>query len=941
MKPIQRVHELGQSLWLDYIRRDLIESGELEQRIKRGEIRGVTSNPTIFEKAIAGSDLYTASIRFLAQAGWKADNIFDALSIEDVRAATEVFLPLYEETNGRDGFVSIEVNPRLADNTSRTLSEVRRLWGVVNRPNVMIKIPATKAGIPAIERAIAEGINVNVTLIFSLDRYSDVMEAYLCGLETRLEQGSSLDHVASVASFFVSRVDTAVDALLEEVVRKDGLSVERADALLGKAAIASAKLAYAQFNAAFSGPRFDILAQHGARLQRPLWASTSTKNPAYPDTYYVDNLIGPNTVNTLPPHTLEAFREHGAADLTLEQGLSVARAQLDALEAVNISIEAVTHQLEHEGVTKFAQSYTSLLRTIRSRSRVLRKELGPLLTDVELTLEELEREEVGRRLWQGDPSLWAQKSAVAGEIRERLGWLNLPQEARTQMEELVRFAAEVRNEGLTSVVLLGMGGSSLTADVLRRTLAPNEGLNFSILDSTNPDAVRHITHRAPIYKTLFIAASKSGTTVETMALLDYQWTRANRQNGEKVGGHFVAITDPGTPLEELARERGFRRIFYSPPEVGGNYSALSIYSLLPATLMGIEVGSLLLGGERMAKACGPKIEPVRNPGLFLGAILAASHRQGRNKLTFVADPGLEPLAEWIGQLIATSSGKEEKGLLPVIGEPPGPARVYGDDRLLVYLRGEGDLDSRMRGWVRNHQPVVVLETSRSAKGFGSAFFQWEVATAVACHLIGVNAFDQPDVYRAKDRTANLLKTYRKRHSLPPLTTLWQGQGMTILGKVGASLHLEDQPIEIALAHLLGQARRSEALSFLIYLPQDTTVVKKMARVRRAIRDRLGRATTMGFGPRYLHSAGQIHKGGPDQAVYFIVTAEPRKDIEMREAGMTFGVLDSALAVGDHQALQALGRRVYSIHLESPARFRDLAPAFLAAIDHVPPISEVS
>ena len=941
MNPIQQVHELGQSLWLDYIRRDFIESGELEHRIKRGEIRGITSNPTIFEGAISGSDLYTAPLRFLAQAGWKAVQIFDALSIEDVRAAAEIFLPLYEGTNGQDGFVSIEVNPRLADNTSRTLNEVRRLWAVVNRPNVMIKIPATKAGIPAIERAIAEGINVNVTLIFSLDRYSDVMEAYLHGLETRLERGSSLGHVASVASFFVSRVDTAVDAMLEEVVREEGLGAERADALRGKAAIASAKLAYAQFNAAFSGPRFEILAQHGAQLQRPLWASTSTKNPAYPDTYYVDNLIGPNTVNTLPPHTLKAFREHGTAGLTLEQGLSAARAQLDALEAVNISIEAVTHQLEREGVSRFAQSYTSLLRTIRSRSRGLRKELGPLLTDGQIALEELRNEEAGRRLWQGDPSLWTQKSAVEGEIRKRLGWLNLPREARTQLEELTSFATEVCDEGLANVVLLGMGGSSLTADVLCRTLASAKGIDFSILDSTDPDAVRHITHWAEIDKTLFIAASKSGTTMETMALLDYFWTRVSQPRDQKAGGHFVAITDPGTPLEELARERGFRRIFYSPSEVGGNYSALSIFGVLPATLMGIDVDSLLLGGERMAKACGPTIDPVRNPGLFLGALLAASHHQGRNKLTFVVDPGLEPLAEWIGHLIASSSGKQEKGLLPIVGETPGPAQVYGDDRLLVYLREEGDFDRQMRVWVRNHLPVVVLETSRNAKGFGAAFFQWEVATAIACHLIGVNAFDQPDVHRGRDRTANLLKTYRNRRSFPALSTLWQGQGITISGKVDASWHLEDQPVEITLGHLFGQAGHGEALIFLIYLPQGTAVDKEMARVRHAIRDRLGRATTIGFGPRYLHSTGQIHKGGPDQAVFFIVTAEPRKDIKMREAGMTFGVLNRALAVGDHQALQALERRVYSIHLESPARFRDLTSAFLAAIDHTPPIVEAS
>ncbi len=941
MNPVQRVHELGQSLWLDYIRRDLIDSGELEQRIKGGEIRGVTSNPTIFEKAIAGSDLYTASLRSLAQAGWKAEQIFDTLSIEDVRSATEVFLPLYEQTNGRDGFVSIEVNPRLADNTSRTLSEVRRLWGIVNRPNVMIKIPATRAGIPAIERAIAEGINVNVTLIFSLDRHTDVMEAYLCGLETRLEQGASLDHVASVASFFVSRVDTAIDALLEDVVRKGGPSAERADALLGKAAIASAKLAYAQFKAVFSGHRFEILAQRGARLQRPLWASTSTKNPAYPDTYYVDNLVGPDTVNTLPPHTLEAFLDHGVADLTLEQDLSVARAQLDALEAVNISIEDVTDQLEREGVTKFAQSYTSLLKTLRSRAHTLRKELGPLLPDAQDALEELEQEEVGRRLWQGDPGLWTQKSTVAREIRERLGWLILPQEARAQIEGLAAFATEVRNEGLTRVVLLGMGGSSLAADVLCRTLASEQGLDFSILDSTDPAAVRQITRQAPIDKTLFIMASKSGTTVETLALLDYFWARANRRCGQRAGDHFVAITDPGTPLEELACERGFRRVFYSPPEVGGCYSALSVFGLLPATLMGIETHAMLLGGERMARACGPKIEPVRNPGLFLGALLGAAHRQGRDKLTFVADPGLEPLADWIEQLLAASSGKQGKGFLPVIGEPPGPARVYREDRLLVYLRGEGALDRRVRGWVRSRKPVVILETRRSASGFGSAFFQWEVAAAVACHLIGVNAFDLPDVQRVKDRTADLLKMYRKRGSLPQLATIWQGHGVSIFGGTSSAIRLGEHSLEAALAHLLGQAGQREALVFLIYLPQDGAVVKKMTHVRRAIRDQLGRTTTLGFGPRYLHSTGQIHKGGPDHAVYLIVTAEPIKDVELPEAGMTFGILARAQAVGDHQALLALGRRAYGIHLESPARFQDLAAALLAAIDHLQQSSEVT
>jgi len=932
MNSIKRVHELGQSLWLDYIRRDLIISGELEQRIKAGEIRGITSNPTIFENAIAGSDFYTASLRPLAQTGLKAEQIFDALSMEDVRAAAEIFLPLYEETNGRDGFVSLEVNPKLANNTTRTMSEARRLWKTVNRPNAMIKIPATREGIPAIQRAISEGINVNVTLVFSLDRYTEVIEAYLRGLEFRLDKGSSLDHVASVASFFVSRVDTAVDILLEAIMRDESHNAERAATLLGTAAIANAKLAYAQFKAAFSGPRFEKLVHHGARVQRPLWASTSTKNPDYPDTYYVDNLIGQDTVNTLPPQTLEAFKNHGTAELTLEQNLSASRAQLEALEEINISMETVTQQLEDEGVDKFAQSYTSLLKTLRKRARALRKELGSIHSDLYPALDQLEQEEVGRRLWEGDPSLWTEQKVAAREVRQRLGWLFLPQESHELLEDLAAFTSEIADAGFTKVVLLGMGGSSLAADVMHRILGSKRGMEFFILDSTDPASIRYITRRAPIDKTLFIVASKSGTTTEPLALMEHFWARAGKRRGQMAGDHFVAITDPGTPLEELARERRFRRVFSSPQNVGGRYSALSIFGLLPATIMGIDANALLQGGKRMAKACGPNVEPIRNPGVFLGALLGAAAHQGRDKLTLVADPSLEPLVDWIEQLIAESSGKQGKGLLPVVGEPPGPARVYGDDRLLVYLRQEGALDRRVRGWIRSKLPVIILETGVDAIGLGEAFFQWEVATAVVCHLIGVNAFDQPDVQRAKDRTAHLIDIYKKRESLPQQTTLWQDQGVTILGEASAAISFQNKSLEEALAHLLGQVGDHEALIFLIYLRQYGAVIKRMARVRRGIRDRLKKATAQGFGPRYLHSTGQIHKGGPNRAIYLMVTAEPDKDVIVPDLGFNFSILERAQAIGDFEALQTLGRRVYGIHLESPARFRDLTTALLASIE---------
>jgi transaldolase len=365
MNNIEAVHGLGQSLWLDFISRELITSGELERLIKKDEVRGVTSNPTIFEQAIAKTDQYSEVIKSSRSQGRKAEEILDELILEDIRSAVDLFFPQYQKTNGSDGYVSIEVNPDLAHDPERTLEEARRIWETVDRPNLMIKIPATKMGITATRQAITEGINVNVTLIFSRDRYTEVMEAYLSGLEQRLESDKPINHVASVASFFVSRVDTAVDHALEEI-QEEGDQSDLSD-LFGKAAIANAKLAYEQFQSSFNSDRFERLSKHGARVQRPLWASTSTKNPDYPDTYYVDNLIGPHTVNTVPPKTLAAFKDHGRVEVAIDKDLDGARDDLEKLEEVGVALKKVTTQLEIEGVEKFATSFHNLLGAVQKQ----------------------------------------------------------------------------------------------------------------------------------------------------------------------------------------------------------------------------------------------------------------------------------------------------------------------------------------------------------------------------------------------------------------------------------------------------------------------------------------------------------------------------------------------------------------------------------------------
>jgi transaldolase len=367
MNAALKLLEAGQSIWYDNIQRSLLKNGELAGMIQRGEIRGVTSNPTIFMNAITKSQDYDASLLPLANSSLSPEEIFFHLAIEDIQDAADLFLPLYHESGGGDGYVSLEVSPYLAQDTAATLAQAKQLWQRVDRPNLMIKIPATKAGLPAITAAINAGINVNVTLIFALDRYAEVIDAYLAGLEQRLAAGLAVDQLASVASFFVSRVDTLVDARLQQIIQAGGPQAQKAQALLGKAAIANARLAYADFKQVFASARFQVLKAHAARLQRPLWASTSTKNPAYRDVIYVEELIGPHTVNTMPPQTVVAFLDHGHIRMSLEEGLPEARQALSDLEALGISMQAVTNQLEEEGVKSFADAFTVLLKAVEDR----------------------------------------------------------------------------------------------------------------------------------------------------------------------------------------------------------------------------------------------------------------------------------------------------------------------------------------------------------------------------------------------------------------------------------------------------------------------------------------------------------------------------------------------------------------------------------------------
>ena len=915
MTRLHDVAALGQSIWIDTIRRSFLESGELAALVGQG-VRGITSNPTIFDQAIRGSDEYDADLQALAEQGKEPEAVYETLALEDIRRAADLLLPVYRAAEGADGFASLEVSPALAHDTAGTVAAARRLFGLLGRPNVMIKVPATPAGVAATRILTGEGISVNVTLIFSVAQYEAVAEAYLAGLEAFAPSGGDLRGVASVASFFVSRVDTAVDALLGDA---------SAGELRGRIAVDNARLAYARFRELFRGERWERLARAGARVQRPLWASTGTKNPAYPDTLYVDSLIGPDTVNTVPPQALRAFLDHGTVRRAVEDDLDGARERLSALRARGIDFDALARALLEQGLAAFAQSYESLLASVAERrarflaaASPISADLGALADPLARAEKEVERDRVVPRLWARDHTLWRNEPA---EIVNRLGWLEAAEQMSTQVARLEAFAAGVRGEGITHAVVLGMGGSSLAPEVFGRVFgAPpaghgvwaHEGLDARVLDTTDPAAIRSFAGAHPPAKTFFLVSTKSGTTVETLSLFRFFYARAAEALGpERAGRHFAAITDPGSPLVCLAGEHGFREVFLADPNVGGRYAALTHFGLVPAALTGVDLQKLLERASTMARRCTVAQD---NPGARLGTLLAEAACAGRNKVTFVVSAPLAPFADWAEQLLAESTGKDGRGLVPVVGEPLGSPEVYGSDRLFVHLRLGGDRthDEALQALAAAGHPVVRLRVD-DLYDLGEQFFLWEFATAVAARRLGVHPFDQPDVEAAKHLARERIAVYEREGVLPePPPALRDGE-LALYGDVSGL------SAGAALRAFLSRGAPGGYVALQAYLQPCPGHDEALRALQARLRDGSGLAVTAGYGPRFLHSTGQLHKGGPPGGLFVQLTAGDREDVAIpgRGAGghpVTFGVLKKAQALGDAQALAERGRPVLRVHL---------------------------
>ncbi|APH56669.1 Glucose-6-phosphate isomerase [Granulibacter bethesdensis] len=921
--PLAQLNDHGQSPWLDFVSRSLLESGELVKLIERDGVRGVTSNPSIFEKAIGQSKEYDPQLKETLDRGdLEISTLYETLAITDISHAADQLYPVWEQTKGQDGYISLEVSPYLALRTQDTIDEARRLWQTVDKPNLMIKVPGTEAGVPAIETLIADGININVTLLFSLKAYDAVAWAYIKGLEARAAKGEDISHIASVASFFVSRIDASVEKEVERKLKAGEGDADVLRSLYGKVAIANAKMAYQHYKKLIADPRWKALEAKGANPQRLLWASTGVKSKDLPDTLYVETLIGANTVNTMPPATMDATRDHGKIATTIEDDLEAAQKTLHDLAAQGISLDQITTDLVVDGVQRFADDADKLYGAVAQRRAqffdgeatrsVISFGSDALKKDVETETETWRRDGLIRALWRGEKTLWTN-----ADEDKWLGWLHIVEQELADADTLTRFAQHVQEGGYTDVVLLGMGGSSLGPEVLSKTFGQRSGWpTFHMLDSTDPAQVKAIRDAVALPTTLFIVSSKSGSTLEPNIFKQYFYEAAGKN-----GRHFVAVTDPGSHMEEVARQDGFADIFHGVKSIGGRYSVLSKFGLVPAAAIGIDVPAFLSKTLEMVHACGPYAPPAQNPGLQLGLALGvAATKYKRDKVTLIASPGIADIGAWLEQLLAESTGKQGKGLIPVADEPRLDPTAYGNDRFFAYIALKDGEDAEQAAFVaaleKAGHPVARL-TVPSTLHIGQEFFRWEIATAVAGAILDINPFDQPDVEASKIKTRELTSSVEKTGSLPEEKPFFTGEGIALYADPrNAAAFGAPTSLAEALKIHFDRIGSGDYAALLAYIEHTEAHEAAMQAIRAQILSAKHVATCLGFGPRFLHSTGQAYKGGPNSGVFLQITTEDAQDQPVPGQSYGFSIVKAAQARGDFDVLAERGRRALRVHFTS-------------------------
>lgn len=903
-----RLFESGQSIWLDYIRRGLIKNGKLAKDIERGLIRGVTSNPSIFRKAITDSQDYENALIPMALANVDPEYIFTQLTVEDIRNAADLFRDLYISSQGNDGFVSLEVSPLYAHDPEETLVQAKSIWKAVNRPNLMIKIPVTKEIFPVITELTASGINLNLTLLFSPERYEQAAEAYIAGLRQRVEKGETIDKIRSVASIFVSRVDTKIDSMLAET----GVSTRN---LQGKAAIRNAQKIYNRSLMIFNDENFGDIRERGGNVQRVLWASTSVKNKLFKQTYYVDALVGENTVNTVPPSTLDALLKSCETKPSLPAPEDEIETFFVSLQNAGINIDAVYAQLEDEGIAAFITDYNTTLDSVRSRCEGIRKNMGQLQNVIEESFQKFDRDSVMRRIFSKDPTVWTFNTQSYPEIRNRLGWLDTYKTTESDITDYIALRNELKKEGISQIILIGTGGTSIAPEVIARIFENETDIKIKVIDSTDPVEIAAVRKEYDPKSTLFIVSGKSGNAVEIHALMDYFFAQTKEILKDKAGSRFIAITDSGSVLEKTASELGFRHIFHTDSSVGGRFSALTAFGIIPAILMGLDHHIISQKVAEMMKNCSPSLPAHRNEGAALGTFIGTAAISGKDKLTIIADPAFSSFGSWLELLIAESTGKEGKGIVPVDLEPELEDKLYANDRFFVYINHDNTYRDRIQKLQEEGYPVYEIAVDDEYDLF-SEFYRWEIAVSVACSILYVNPFDQPDVLDGKICTSAKINEFHENGALKEPVPVWEDEQTEVSTREEFGDLSQCRNYNEIITRFISKAKSGkDYIAVNAYMSPSEESIVWLQQLRRTIMQCTNCATIIGFGPRFLHSTDQLFKGGQNNGFFIQVVTDHSDDILIPNENMSFKLLERAQALGNFESLIEKGRHVIRIRFK--------------------------
>ncbi len=903
-----RLFESGQSVWLDNIRRGLIKNGKLAKDIERGIIRGVTSNPSIFRKAITNSQDYENALIPMALANVDEKYIFTQLTVEDIRNAADLFRDLYISSQGNDGFVSLEVSPLYAHDPEETLVQAKSVWKAVNRPNLMIKIPVTNEILPVITELTAAGINLNLTLIFSPEQYEQAAEAYIAGLRQRIEKGETIDKIRSVASIFVSRVDTKIDSMLAET----GVSTR---SLQGKAAIRNAQKIYNRSLMIFNDENFGNIRERGGNAQRVLWASTSVKNKLFKQTYYVDALVGENTVNTVPPSTLDALLKSCETKPSLPVPEDEIEAFFVSLQNAGINIDAVYAQLEDEGIAAFMTDYNATLDLIRLRCEGIRKNMGQLQNVIEESFQKFDRESVMRRIFSKDPTVWTFNTQSYPEIRSRLGWLDTYKTTESVITDYIALRNELKKEGVSQILLIGTGGTSIVPEVIANIFDSETDIKITVIDSTDPVEIAEVRKGYDPKSTLFIVSSKSGNAIEIHALMDYFFAQTKETFKDKAGSRFIAITDSGSALEKIASDLGFRHIFHTDSSVGGRFSALTAYGIFPAILMGLDHQIISQKVTEMMKNCSPSLPAHRNEGAALGTFIGTAAIYGKDKLTIIADPAFSSFGSWLELIIAESTGKEGKGIVPIDLEPELEDKSYANDRFFVYINHDNTYRDRVQKLQEQGYPVYEIAVDDEYDLFAE-FYRWEIAVSVACSILYVNPFDQPDVLGGKICTSAKINEIHENGVLKEPEPVWEDEQTEVSTREELGDLSQCRNYNEIITRFISKAKSGkDYIAVIAFLPTNEESTIWLQQLRRTILQCTKCATMIGFGPRFLHSTDQLFKGGPNNGFFIQVVTDHSDDILISNEYMSFKKLEQAQALENFESLSEKGRHVIRIRFK--------------------------